>query len=451
MKLEEYEEALLMLVKSALAPYKKSPTSSKPTKKLLESFPLIHSREVEQSNHLQIDIRLLPSTRSNWQQLMNLAAAQGVYAIALDGLDEICLINCPDSIINISSFDNLYRNKVHNTLDLKSIINQRLPRDLRIQWELGRMSIEKRYLDQAEAVEKLVSIFERNGISMMVLKGVGLSAFYPKSEHRECGDIDIYLMGKFEEGNKLIANMGFIVEKEGDKHSRFFFNGYAVENHKTFLNTTLSIVDKRLEIVLDDLISPYKECVTKFLFNESLSVITPSPDFNAVFLARHAIKHFLIGGLVLRHITDLALFFEMNSDRINFAKLAQTLRIHNQLTLLISFLAVAKKHLAIGKGYDNLYVYGGVNEKVVSQIIEDLFASRMNRFSRDIKNVGKPRTLARIIWGIKCFYMSKRRYNTTGIGTFFEDFLCLSKRALKILFKDIFGRKIISKFRQNIF
>lgn len=446
MKLEECEESLLMLVKAALTHYKTTPTLSKSTKILFESIPLIYSGEVEQSNHLQIDIGLLPSTRSNWQQLMNLAAAQGVYAIALDGLDEICLIKSPDSIINISSSDYLDRNKVLNTLDPKSIINQRLPRDLRIQWELGRMRIEKRYLDQAEAVKNLVRIFKQNGISMMLLKGVGVSVFYPKSEHRECGDIDIYLFGKFEEGNKLIANMGFVVEKEGDKHSRFFFNGYAVENHKTFLNTTLSIVDKRLEKALDDLLSPAKENVTKLLFDENLSVITPSPDFNAVFLTRHAIKHFLIGGLVLRHITDLALFFEMNSDRINFAKLAQTLRIHNQLTLLISFLAVAKKHLALGIGYDNLYVYGGVNEKVVSQIFEDLFASRMNRVSRDIKNVGKPRTLARIIWGVKCFYMSKRRYNTTGIGTFFEDFLCLSTRALKILFKDIFWRKIWGRF-----
>lgn len=54
----------------------------------------------------------------------------------------------------------------------------------------------------------MAAVFAENGIRLLLLKGLGLSRNYPVPAHRECGDIDIYLFGASDEGDRLLLQMG---------------------------------------------------------------------------------------------------------------------------------------------------------------------------------------------------------------------------------------------------
>ena len=150
---------------------------------------------------------------TDWNSLVNLAARQGVLCVARDGLVQMPGIS----------------------------------RELLIRWELSVQKLEARNKKQRAVIKELVALFRENGIEMLLLKGIGLSELYPDPNHRECGDIDIFLFGDYEKGNKVIEELGIEVEKEGSKHSKFYFKGVPVENHKTFLNVEYTQTDKNLE------------------------------------------------------------------------------------------------------------------------------------------------------------------------------------------------------------
>lgn len=69
-----------------------------------------------------------------------------------------------------------------------------LPLSLRVQWAYNVEQIEDRYRKQEKVLAGLSKFYASHSISLMLLKGYGLSFCYPCPEHRECGDIDIWLL-----------------------------------------------------------------------------------------------------------------------------------------------------------------------------------------------------------------------------------------------------------------
>ncbi len=151
----------------------------------------------------------------DWCELIDVAAAHGVLAVAMEGLKE------PEW--------------------------QKIPAELRIKWQLSVEKIEGRYQKQKMAYDKLLGLICANGIKMRLLKGIGLSEYYPVPSHRECGDIDIFLFDDYDKGNRLIEQQGIKVDRTGFKHSKFRFCGVTVENHKNLLNVALNKYDRTLE------------------------------------------------------------------------------------------------------------------------------------------------------------------------------------------------------------
>ena len=95
-----------------------------------------------------------------WEEVISFASRQGVIAVSYDGL---------------------------NSTELLAAV----PRMQKIGWELSVGFLEAREKRQREVIRELVSIFYKNGIELLLLKGIGLGENYPLPSHRECGDIDI--------------------------------------------------------------------------------------------------------------------------------------------------------------------------------------------------------------------------------------------------------------------
>ena len=214
-----------------------------------------------------------------WKKSLRLAQEFGVLALVCHGITLLPEDLMPNRIIKMQCIKTLYKHE----------------------------NLHKNYCKTIVELEKL---FNQHGIGMMVMKGVGISAYYPIPSLRRCGDIDIYTYSldtarmSDEEANKksdnIIRNLGIKVETHNYKHSCFTFNGIEIENHKCFLNIQV----QKEAVELDQLLRRIKN-PQRFTFHDEYDINIASPEFNSIFIAFHAMQH-LGEVLSVYHIFDYA-------------------------------------------------------------------------------------------------------------------------------------------------
>ena len=141
------------------------------------------------------------STDDRWRELYTAASSQGVSALVWDGIRRLPPESQPS-------------------------------RELRLRWAYNVERIEHRYGQQRRRAAELAAAYAEAGIRTVVLKGFAVSRLYPVPEHRPCGDLDCFLCGDYERGNRVAEQVGAEVKRDFYKHSHIVFRGLTVENHR---------------------------------------------------------------------------------------------------------------------------------------------------------------------------------------------------------------------------
>ena len=172
----------------------------------------------------------------------------------------------------------------------------------------------------------------------MLLKGYGLSLCYPVSEHRPCGDIDIWLFGRQQEADKLMRRyLGITIDEDVHHHTTFRFESILVENHYDFINVHAHASNRKIERLLTEYAAEPGEKIN--LGDETFYL--PPPQFNALFLLRHAAMHFAAEKIGMRHIVDWAMFIDRYSEKIDWKSLDAIAREMNMHRFLYCLNAIA--------------------------------------------------------------------------------------------------------------
>lgn len=236
----------------------------------------LHEKEID-------DVQpFLKAAPADWKLCYNLAAGQGVLALAWDSVSKVPEGAGPD-------------------------------RMLRLKWGLSVDGLETKYERYCRTIAELSTFYAERGIVTMQMKGVGFSTHYPIPAHREGGDIDIFTYSADsqkmtdKEANRLadtlMQQQGIEVDTDhSPKHSNFYYKGIPIENHKTFLNVELYEVANQVENLLKKVMDPRPT----ELLSGKYTILTPSPAFNTLFLAFHAAQHYG-SGLALHHLCDWAM------------------------------------------------------------------------------------------------------------------------------------------------
>lgn len=218
----------------------------------------------------------------DWNLLYDCAKMQGVAAIAMDGLQ---------TLISKAGFSPI-------GLDTKT----------KLQWYSLAMTIEKRHTKQLEASKELAYVWNKVGIRTLVLKGFAFARYYSNPLQRLASDMDCYLCGQYEEGNKEVERLGIRVEREDYRHSTFQFKDVFVENHKICTTVRGKSQRKRFEAYLRSLL---EKGPTVYIDDSYLEM--PCDRFNALYFLQHSHRHFLREGITLRYICDWAMILK-NAD-----------------------------------------------------------------------------------------------------------------------------------------
>ncbi len=218
-------------------------------------------------------------TAKMWNNCYRLAAQHGVMAVAWDGMGMLPAHLQP-------------------------------PRALKLTWGLAVQKYEERYSHYCSTIDELSRLYARHNITTVQFKGVGLSTCYPVPAHREGGDIDIYTCSadltqmSDKEANQLADDLmkqqGMKIDNISRKHSNFFYKGVPIENHKTFLDIKEYKYAAQTDLLLRQLLQPQTT-----LLDGKHEILTPSVDFNMIFIAFHAASHYG-NGFSLHHLCDWA-------------------------------------------------------------------------------------------------------------------------------------------------
>lgn len=191
-------------------------------------------------------------------------------------------------------------------------------RELLVRWMSHSISIEKqmgvKYAVAREFAEKMA---EEN-VPVVVLKGFAVATYYPKPLQRECGDMDCWMMGKKSKGEDVAVKIGAVVKEAGYKHSHVKYKGLIIEDHKYFTSFDNTKRGRYTEQVLLELMNekPAEPI-------DGTRLLNPNAGFNAFFLSKHALRHFMDEAVSIRHIMDWALFLKAESADVDWLRLSQ--------------------------------------------------------------------------------------------------------------------------------
>ena len=163
----------------------------------------------------------------------------------------------------------------------------------------GMLKSEK----QLKAVGKVYEVFDENGIDYLPLKGCTMKYLYPKPELRAMGDADILIKeGQYKKLKGLVEKIGF--EDEGESFHHYVWNS----------------PDLNLELHTEPMPASYKEFHGYYGNGWSRAIKTETNRFvysaedDFIFILTHFAKHYLEGGIGLRHITDIFVYLKTFSN-----------------------------------------------------------------------------------------------------------------------------------------
>lgn len=270
-------------------------------------------------------------TAHEWRMLYDLSVKQGVLAIVFDAVDSV---------------------------------KQSIPRNIKIQWALGVEQIEKRYSRQDRLAKELSCIFAEYGIKTVALKGMVISRYYPNPAHRECGDFDCFLFDDFEKGNEIAEQLGAEVRFDDYKHSHILYKGLMIENHKYCTPIRGADINKKFENYLQGLLK-----LTPFEYIKNSTIIAPLATFNALFLARHSLTHFLFEGVNIRHLIDWACLLKYEQRKIQWEEFYRWCELLNMTRFVDLMNCFASDYVGIEISHPRIKSRDCEMEKVVRNIL----------------------------------------------------------------------------------
>ena len=222
---------------------------------------------------------------ADWNEMINIASAHGLSAIAYDGLEK--------------------------ALDSNPERRNEIPKTLLLQWYGLCVHQTALFKKKWKAACSLSSLLGDHGIEAVVLKGRSIAQYYPIPEHRYSCDLDLFVAGDdWERACEILEAKGILLEREVYKEVEFSFEGVHVELHRYITpvrgNNTLLRFEKYLRNIL--------KAGPKMYF-EGTRLVCPPLMFNVMLYIEHTLGDLLHGKLTLKHVADWVVLRKQEIDR----------------------------------------------------------------------------------------------------------------------------------------
>lgn len=277
------------------------------------------------------------SSNIDWKEMMCYASEQGVLGVAFGAIEHLPEENRPHV-------------------------------DFIMDWMRQITFLETSNKINKEFIVRLAALLQKHNIPMLLMKGYGLSLYWPKPDVRPVGDIDIYTFGKWKEADRILCKeLGIKVDTSYHKHSVLHYKGKTIENHYEFLNIHAHRSTAEIEAILREELNAYQD-------KEITNLYYPSTRFNTLYILRHSAEHFASTSINLRLVLDWAFFVQKNE--IEWEWLLQKLDRVGMETYLATINAICTRYLGFSS---SLFPELPVDDILVERTINDILHPEVTR------------------------------------------------------------------------
>ena len=186
-----------------------------------------------------------------------------------------------------------------------------IPKPLLMEWTLKAEAIRGFNAKMNAEAARLTRWFGERGRKTAILKGQANARLYPHPDERQPGDIDIWVEGGRDSVVKLLGDEGVLDTKDTVSyhhvHLKKNASGIAVEVHfRPSSGNYNPITNRRLQRFLEKEILLSESCPEGFA--------VPTCRFALIMQMAHIQRHFLSGGIGLRHIVDYYMLMKISSE-----------------------------------------------------------------------------------------------------------------------------------------
>ena len=170
-------------------------------------------------------------------------------------------------------------------------------------------------------------------LPFVLLKGLGVSQYYPKPELRAGGDLDLlyYSETDYLWANVFLMQEGYHLHVESEArrgHTAFSYRSTLVENHARAVFFDLKRHNAYFEQLVDAAIREGR--LERVSLGEGVEVDTLPAEINALYIFIHIFFHWLHWGVGFRQYCDWLLYLEAHRPELDngrFTEMAQQLDI----------------------------------------------------------------------------------------------------------------------------
>ena len=186
-----------------------------------------------------------------------------------------------------------------------------IPKPLLMEWTLKAEAIRGFNAKMNAEAARLTRWFGERGRKTAILKGQANARLYPHPDERQPGDIDIWVEGGRDSVVKLLGDEGVLDTKDTvsyhHAHLKKNASGISVEVHfRPSSGNYNPITNRRLQRFLEKEILLSESCPEGF--------DVPTCRFALIMQMAHIQRHFLSGGIGLRHIVDYYMLMKISSE-----------------------------------------------------------------------------------------------------------------------------------------
>lgn len=234
------------------------------------------------------------------------------------------------------------------------------------------MQIVYSQIKRAHRFLQIYEQFNKEGIKILVFKGIILRELYPIPEERISADEDLLIeLKSLKQAIKILEdnNMERALSEEEEADVYHYFcrqTGLHLELH-TALFGDKSDINKKMEEVFSTV---FQDVDTININN--VDVNTFSVDKHFLYIICHAIKHFMSCGTGIRQICDIYMYINKYFENINWDYIWKEIINLGYDTLLVNILQIAIDYLGLD---ENKVVYPkDKNEYYINteDLIEDI-------------------------------------------------------------------------------
>lgn len=223
---------------------------------------------------------------------------------------------------------------------------------------------------------------EKAGTKPVLMKGAGLAAYYPSSEQRQWGDIDLFV-GK-EQYHPACAAMReafpralkFDEELDHYKHYNIITDGVSIETHRVTIDLQHPLDLRRYEAIERE---GMEKSEWLAISGDGLKVRVPEKTYNALLIMLHSWEHVLSKGANMRQLCDLALLLHHTAEQIDKERLERYLKALHLMDVWKIYAYILVCGLGLDRNKALFY-----SEKVApraQRMLEDMLAGRLNAVS----------------------------------------------------------------------